>query len=452
MDVRLITQLLAKRGRLRAQERMARRELEDYRAQALGILRDFAYAHSSFYREFHRGLYAAPLEELPVLTKATLMAHFDDLVTDRAVRLEDVKAYAADRRGNGLFLGRYQVYATSGTSGRPGLFLVNRDEWSTMLAAALRSFEGAGIMLKLTRRLKMAQITSANSSHMSAQGGRSMGNWWMPVLLLSASEPVATIVGRLNAWQPEALLAYASIIRVLADEQSAGRLAIAPRTIISGSEVLTRETRRRAVEAWGDVLFNMHGTTECGGIGAECDRHRGMHLQEDLVIVEVVDRHNRPVPVGESGEKLLVTVLASRTQPLIRYEVDDSLRLAPDQYPCGRAFSLIDEIQGRVHEILSFPGPAGEGINVHPIVFHNLMDTLSVSGWQIVQDADRLHVLLTGVPASFNEDSLADAIGRALAGQGAVVPRVNIEHVPAIPQNESGKTPLVKSNLPRSPE
>ena len=114
----------------------------------------------------------------------------------------------------------------------------------------------------------------------------------MPIVQLAASEPVTSIVERLNAWQPQALLAYASIIRLLAGEQLAGRLAIAPCTVISGSEVLTPEIRHRAGQAWGEVLFNMYGT-DCGAIGAECSRHRGMHLQEDLVIIENVDL-NRP--------------------------------------------------------------------------------------------------------------------------------------------------------------
>jgi len=100
-----------------------------------------------------------------------------------------------------------------------------------------------------------------------------------------------------------------------------------------------QETRRRVGQAWGEVLFNMYGATECG-LAAECDQHRGMHLQEDLVIVEVVDQDNRPVPPGVYGDRLLITVLFKRTQPLIRYEMSDSVRLSPDPCPCGRPFVL----------------------------------------------------------------------------------------------------------------
>ena len=448
MTIGMILELLSARRRLQVRERWTRQRLESYQTESLCRLRQYAYTHSPFYQQFHKRLYEAPLCDLPVLGKAMLMDHFDDLVTDRAVHLPEVKSYVASQQPDERFLGRYWVQSTSGTSGLPGLFMYNRSEWLAMLAAALCAFEAAGASFRFTHRTKMAQITSTNPSHMSAQGATTMGNWWMPVMLLSASEPLTAMVERLNAYQPEVLLAYASILRILADEQSDGRLRITPRTVISGSEVLTKETRHRAVSAWGDVLFDMYGTTDCGGIAGECNQHRGMHLQEDLAIIEVVDSDNRPVPTGEYGDKVLVTVFGSHTQPLIRYELDDSLRLLPDRCPCGRPFKLIGDVQGRVHEVLVFPGMAGGTVKVHPIIFHNIMDTLPVRGWQVVQETDCLHLLLADVRGTVNESELVDVVRQALKKQEAVVPPVAVQRVNAIPQASSGKTQLVKSKLP----
>lgn len=452
MNIGTIMELLSKRKHLQAHESWSPSQLEAYQSQALRRVREYAYAHSPFYQQFHKGLYEAPLQELPVLTKAMVMEHFDDLVTDRTVRLRDVKTYLDNRQGDERFLGRYWVNATSGSTGRPGLFLASREEWLTMLASALRVFGWAGIQLKLTHRTKVAQITTTNPSLMTAQGGQSMGNWWMPMLLMAAGEPVPSIVKRLNGWQPEVVIAYASMLRILADEQLSGRLRIAPRSVLSGSEVLTQETRRRIVRAWGNVLFNEYGYSEGGALGAECNQHRGMHLQEDLVIAEVVDRNNQPVPTGVYGEKLLVTILGNRTQPLIRYEMDDSLRLSSELCPCGRPFSLIEDIQGRTWDILSFPGVAGDSVNVHPIVFYGIMDRLPVSRWQVVQESDGLHILVSGVHGDLDENGLADAIRQTLTKQGAIIPSLEIHHVENIPQTPSGKAPLVKSNLSRSSE
>jgi phenylacetate-CoA ligase len=447
MDPNVLKELMSKFKQFQAQEYWSNEHLQAYQLQELQRLREFAYAHSPFYQKFHKGLFDAPLHELPVLTKSMLMDYFDELVTDRAIHLQGVKEFLTNKQGDERYLGRYVVQSTSGSTGQPGLFIMDSSEWLTALISAFRGFAGMGISLDPTHPIKMAQITSTNPNHMSSGGATSMGNMGMPVMLLSASEPLETMVDKLNTLQPELLLAYASIIRILADEQLSGHLRISPQTIISGSEVLTKETRRRAVQAWGDVLFNMYGTTDCGGIGAECDQHRGMHLQEDLIIVEVVDRHNRPVPVGEYGEKLLVTVLWKRAQPLIRYELSDSLQLSSDPCPCGRPFMLINDIQGRLQEILAFDGVDGGSVNVHPIVFSEIMDVLPVKGWQIIQEVDGLHVLLSGVQGSLDDKVLADNISQALAKHGAIVPSITIQYVPSIPQSASGKTPLVKSNL-----
>ena len=70
-----------------------------------------------------------------MLTKAMVMEHFDELVTDPAVRLADVEAHLAALKGNERFRGRYWVAATSGTTGRRGIFLWDLDEWVTMLAS-----------------------------------------------------------------------------------------------------------------------------------------------------------------------------------------------------------------------------------------------------------------------------------------------------------------------------
>src|SRR5215469_8203897 len=97
-------------------DRWTRQQLEDYQARALQACRNYAYEHSPFYQRFHRGLTDRPLQELPVLTKTMLMEQFDELVTDRTIRLEDVRQYMADPGGQEHFLNQYRVMATSGST------------------------------------------------------------------------------------------------------------------------------------------------------------------------------------------------------------------------------------------------------------------------------------------------------------------------------------------------
>ena len=446
MDLQMIWSLLAELRQLRQREHWTRQQLEAYQANTLRSLREYVYAYSPFYQRFHKGLTDRPLHELPVLTKAMLMEHFDELVTDRTIHLEEVKAYVARPSVDEPFLGRYLVNATSGSTGQPGLFLFNRAEWLTVLASFARSREWTGIKANLTSRTKMAVVASTTPWHMSALVSKTLHSWWVPEVRLSASEPIETIVRRLNEWQPEVLVCYASMARLLADEQQKEHLKIAPRAVFTSSEVLTDDTRRRIEDVWGKTLFNQYSATECGGIAAECDYHHGLHLYEDMIIVEVVDKGNRPVPPGTYGDKLLLTVLFHRSQPLIRYELSDSVRLASSSCLSGLPFALLDGIQGREEDVLYFPARAGGEVAVQPLVFSQVLDTTPVSGWQVVQETNGIRVLLSGVRGDLTDETLATTMKQALGKQGAHVPSVTIERVSAIPRTTNGKAPLIKAN------
>ena len=456
MDIRILLRVFHELEQMRKRERWTRPQLEAYQADSLRRLRDYAYARSPFYGRFHKGLMDRPLHELPVLTKAMVMEHFDELVTDRTVRLEDVREHMATDREGKRFLNRYWVTATSGSTGNPGVFLFNRDEWATVVATLGRAHEWSGVPMTPTHRMKMASVASLATGspwHMGAQVAMTFqSKWmraWMPTLSFDAAQPLSEIVEQLNEWQPHMLAGYASMMRILADEQLAGRLHIHPHMIIPGSEVLTDETRRRIEAAWGHSPFNAYGATEAGaGLAAETSDHTGMYLFEDNAMVEVVDEHYRAVPPGVYGEKVLITTLFSRTQPLLRYELSDSIRLAPDTGGSHLPFARIDGIQGRTEDILRLPGVSGGEVAVHPITFHHVLDSLPVSGWQVVQEADGLRVLLSGARDGVKDTLIVDTLTRSLAAQNVVAPPISVQHVAAIPKNTTGKAPLIKAYRP----
>ena len=441
--VGLVLGVLARRRRLRRRDSWSRQRLLAYQAGELARLRRHAYARSPFYRRFHAGAFNAGLSELPVLTKAQVMEAFDELVTTPDVRLGAVEAYLAGRRGNELFRGRYYVCATAGTTGRRGVFVWNFAEWVDVITSYNRAFDWAGSTVGLTHRVMTAVVSSTNPSHQSARVGASIHSRWVPTLRLDSGDDLASIVARLNGWQPQMLIAYASMLRLLAEEQVAGRLTIAPEFVFSASEVLTDSTRELATTAWGQPPHNVYGATETSGIAAECGQHPGMHLFEDLVITEVVDENNQRVPPGVYGAKVLVTVLFSRTLPLIRYEMTDSVQLAAEHgCPCGRPYALLAGIQGRAQEALRFPTGDGGGRVVQPIVFHHVMDHVAAAAWQIIQRLDGLEVLLVQ-PHEVDQPVLVASLQAALTAQGVIAPTVRIREVAAIPRTALGKAPLI---------
>jgi phenylacetate-CoA ligase len=447
MNLRILTSILAKRRQLRQHDYWTREQLETYQAKSLQELRTFAYARSRFYQQFHKGLEHQPLTALPVLTKAMLMEQFDDLVTDPSIHLKDVEAHLATLKDNERFLGKYWVNATSGSTGRRGIFVYNLEEWTTVLASYARVYAWGGIQAGLTRQSKIAVVSTTTPWHQSARVGATVRSPFVPTLRLDATHPLPDNVAALNTFQPEALVTYASMGRLLALEQLEGRLNIAPRSVFTASEVLTDETRKLITRAWGKPPFNVYGATETATVAAECEHHQGMHFFEDLVISEVVDDHYRPVPSGEYGEKVLVTVLFSRTQPLIRYELSDSIRPSTRTCPSGRPYAMMDGIQGRFEEVLYLPTPSGGKVAIHPNVFHDVIDLLPTRGWQVLLEPERLHVLLAGTAQPREEEKLETTLHQALSTRGAKIPPLFIEWVETIPKNTLGKAPLVKSNV-----
>jgi len=450
MSTHIILKVLALRHRLCQRDHWTRRQLEEYQSRALRLVREHAYARSPFYGRFHKGFTDRPLNDLPVLTKQMVMEHFDELVTNPTVRLADVEAHLTTLSGGDELLGgRYRVASTSGSTGRRGLFLWGPGEWATVLASYNRSFDWAGVGAGLTHRTRMAVVSSTTPWHQSARVGASVHSPWVLTLRIDSGDPQERIVERLNSFQPKVLVAYASMAHLLAEEQLAGHLRISPSFVFGSSEVFTDKARRRVEEAWGNKPFEVYAATEPAGIASECEQHRGMHLFEDLVITEVVDENNTPVPPGVYGHKVLVTVLFSRTMPLIRYEMSDSVRPASSPHcPCGRPFALIDGIQGRAEDVLGFPATSGGQVPVQPIVFHRVMDTVPAGGWQVVQGPEGLSVLLSGVREGFADATLIDSLRQELAAQGAIVPPVEVRRVPNIPRTTVGKAPLIKSRVP----
>jgi putative adenylate-forming enzyme len=447
MNISLLLKLMHSVEQVRKHERWTREQLLAYQSEALRRQRDYAYAHSPFYQHFHKGLMDRPLHELPVLTKAMMMEHYDDLVTDRSIRLDDVRAHAERDTQGARYQGRYWISATSGSSGQPGFFLFNEAEWLAVLTSFARGHEWSGVKINLTHRMKMASVASISAWHMSSQVGASVKSWWMPALRLASTEPLSEIVRKLNEWQPEMLVSYASMARILAEEQVSGRLQIHPHLVYTSSEVLTEETRRRIAEAWGHPPFNQYASTETAEIASECSTGRRMHLYEDFVITEVVDEDYRPVPPGDVGTRLLITTLFSRTQPLIRYELNDRVRLSTEQCSCGLPFASLESIEGRVEDTLYLPARFGGRVAVQPLVFNRIMDILPVSGWQIVQEPnEHLTVLLAGEANHIDDTALTERLAHALAEHGTLVPSIHVAHVINIPKSISGKAPLIQAH------
>jgi phenylacetate-coenzyme A ligase PaaK-like adenylate-forming protein len=266
------------------------------------------------------------------------------------------------RESADLYLGTYRVFSTSGTSGLRALIVYSQEEFAQWVATSLRLFARIGI----TPQTRLVAIGAPSPFHITRQLFAAFRSGRSGTPDLSVLTPVDEIVDALNAYQPEAVLGYASIAALLAEEQLRGRLAIRPRIVGVSSEVLTDEARRAIRQAWNIEPTQVYASTEVLYLASNEPPHPDLHTYDDLVIVEVVDEANRPVPAGRPGYKVLVTNLVNRTQPLIRYELSDSVTVSDEPDPLGLPYGRIARIDGRSDDILELPGRDGGTVAVHP--------------------------------------------------------------------------------------
>jgi len=189
----------------------------------LAELRRVAYSRSPFYARHHAGLLGAPLSALPPLTKATLMDNFDDVLTAPGLALADVEEHLRALAQSGgdpgrPWRGNWWAAATAGTTGRRGVFVWDRREWSTILASYARANDWAGVRAGVGHPLRVAVVSSRNPTHQSAVVGASLASRLVPTLRVDATAPVGETVSALNAFQPRIVVGYASALRPLARE------------------------------------------------------------------------------------------------------------------------------------------------------------------------------------------------------------------------------------------
>lgn len=427
----------------------------------LDALIAFARARSPYYRTLYRALPAATcdLNALPVVTKPDLMAHFDEWVTDPAVTLRGVEAFVADTTLLGTnYLGRYAVWTTSGTTGKPGVFL--HDRWSMLvdnILIPLRSYR----WLTLTSHwyiLLRARIAVL----VATEGHFAIADWFerdrrLPTLrkriqLFSALKPLGELVRGLNAFRPDLLIGYPSLLKLLAQEQRAGRLRIAPMYVGTGGEWMEPDTRARIEEAFRCTVRDNYGASECLYIAVECAQG-WLHVNADWVILEPVDADYQPTPPGQRSHTVLLTNLANRVQPLIRYDLGDSVTVRPDPCPCGFPLPAI-HVEGRQGDVLHMATPSGEMVAILPLAVGAVIEeTPGVQRTQVIQTARdtltlRLQVTDGATSPSAVWDQVEQRLRAFLTAQG--LPAVTIVRASEPPQQSptSGKFREVWSALP----
>lgn len=392
---------------------------------------EWARRRSPYYRQLYRGLgaHGFALQDLPITRKSELMAHFDEVVTDPAIRRRELEAFVDNPDNEGrLFLGKYAVSHTSGSQGQPLLMVCDREQLELIFGVQMtRGSVRPTSALEAARRFaspaRLAVVTLKKGFYPSASAFEYMPpNVRRFINVLRLSQTDDQLVEKLNAFQPMVLTAYASVLEMLALEVERGHLKPRPSLyqLINNSEVLTSKARARIEAAFGLHVLNNYATGECPFLTNGCRAREGAHVNADWAILEVVDAENRPVPPGTPGAKVLITNLCNRIQPFIRYEVGDLVTMAKEPCECGNGLPRVGHIEGRSADTFWIKDGPGYKQVINS-VFKNAFDyTREVREWQAVQtERNRVVVRLELLPGTrLNRDHAWWSLNRQLEMYG----------------------------------
>ncbi len=322
-------------------------------------------------------------------------------------------------------LGRLRRRTTSGTTG-PALAIYNTPVEGLQLRASLWS---AWLSRGVTRNDRLFMM----SAPYLAVPIEPIRSDFAPVQM-----PIEEVVERFRALQPTAIIGPVEAIALLAVEVHRHDLPErrGVRRIFPFGQTLSVQLEEMIRRGFDAEIFDLYGATETTWIAGECERHDGLHVNEDRVITQVArfGHPDEPAAPGELGE-VIVTSLMRTTMPFIRYRLHDAAALDPTPCPCGRSGPRLMSLEGRVQDFLL--STTGRWVGPSSIAIDLSAGQKAFVDYRIVQEApDRVRVSVVPAPHFGEQDRqrIQEVILRKL---GAVT--IAIDSVEEIPREASGK-------------
>jgi phenylacetate-CoA ligase len=386
-----------------------------------------AFDHCAFYRRKLSAAGMAPgdvrsmddIAGVPTITKEEIQGSLQDFIADNHT-------------------GLLHKDMTGGSTGSPMIFYYGEDRLDSRAAATIRHNRWTGWDIGA----KVAVLWGSARDLAPRPTVKARVRDWIldRRLVLDASmldeARMRAFYRRLCKDETQFILAYANTLalfaRFLRDQ---GLTAPRPRAIICSAEVLTDANRTLIEQTFGCPVFNRYGSREFSVIASECDRHHGMHVNAENLLVEVM---------GDRAGEIVITDLKNFAMPLIRYRTKDVGALMPHACECGRGLPLLDVKGGRVTEFLTARG----GAKVSGIVLATYAIT-NVPGIQqiqfVQQHADRVTARVVR-RAEWSDESRTTLVSRLQTFLGKTM-TIDVEFVSAIPLEPSGKYRFSISSL-----
>jgi phenylacetate-CoA ligase len=368
----------------------------------------YAAESSPFYREMFRDAKGVPrLADLPLIDKRTLSAQNLDFLCVPRERV-------------------VEIVTTSGTMGKPLLWMLTEKDVRRLAANERLSFECAGLSASDTVMVAVAMDRCFMAGLAYWLGLRELS---CAAVRSGAVSPLL-ILEMIARVQPTAIVAVPSFLRVIAEKAAQTGFDLqncsVKKIICIGEPVRDRALKLnasgRAIEnAWPAQVYSTYGVTELANSLCECAAGAGGHLHEEQLHLEILNDDGRPAADGEIGE-IVATTLGVEAMPLIRYRTGDCAALFRAPCACGRVTPRLGPIVGRNHQKLKF-----KGTSLFPSTLQTVLEeTQGVEMFVIIARAES--ELSDAVEVLFHGDASAATLREAMQARAKIAPV--IRHAP----------------------
>ncbi|WP_261598205.1 phenylacetate--CoA ligase family protein [Methanoculleus formosensis] len=411
-------------------------DLAAYQAEALSRLLDHAYENVPYYhRIFHeRGLVPedirspADLDLLPILTR------------------EDLQANLPDLKARNYPESAFEYVTTGGSTGIPVGFYYEKGvsrarEWAFMKTQWDR------VGYRFTDRCVVLRGYTVGSAKDGVFWRKALfGRWLLMSSHHMTEEALPAYISEIRRFKPRFIQAYPSVAAILARYMREHEIEPFPtvRAILCGSENLYPWQRDLLTEVFGCRVFSWYGNSEQTVLAGECEESTRYHIFPEYGIVELIGRDGRPVRAPGGMGEVVTTGLINPICPLIRYRTMDVAVLGADACSCGRAYPLLEKVEGRLQEFIVTKNRrlvSMTAVNMHSDIFDN------VAQFQFHQEREG-EALLRIVKKTGYGDRDTDRILRELERKFEGDVDVTIRFVDEIPRTRRGKYQFLIQELP----
>jgi putative adenylate-forming enzyme len=345
--------------------------------------------HSPFFKDFKGILF----QNLPLFDKKKMMANFDSLNTAK-IRLENalqIATQAEQSRDFNKDLNGITVGLSSGTSGNKGIFLATETERALWVAEVLRRV----LPIRWFKSQKIAFFLRADSKLYQSIRSRAF-----EFQFFDLAKPIDVSLNQLNAFLPDIIVAPPSVLQAIAKYKVLNNSLLQPYKIVSVAEVLEKDVQKEIEKVFRQTVHQVYQATE-GFLASTCV-YGTLHFHEDLILIEKKQLN----PENTAIFHPIITDFHRKTQPIVRYELNDIVHLKQTPCACGSIFAAIDHIEGRSDDILHFKTRDKQPVLIFPdfIRYAIVLASDAIDNFQVIQIADNQLVikLLTSKEAAAN--------------------------------------------------